>query len=194
MKTALVFIAACALICSACAAPVDSDDVELIRDLIGRAVRSQDDMTTAEMQGWLSSAWNKAKNYVKNNRKSLLKAGGRALSKYSTAEVQRGNERAREQFHVHLYNDDANQLNDRNAAEVQRGNERAREQFHVHLYKDDINQLNDRNAAEVQRGNERAKEQFHVHLYDKAAQQNACLLYTSPSPRDATLSRMPSSA
>ena len=27
----------------------------------------------------------------------------------------------------------------------------------------------------------------HIHLY-------ACLLYTSPSPRDATLSRMPSSA
>ena len=25
-------------------------------------------------------------------------------------------------------------------------------------------------------------------------QQNSCLLYTSPSPRDATLSRMPSSA
>ena len=27
-----------------------------------------------------------------------------------------------------------------------------------------------------------------------AAQLHACLLYTSPSPRDATLSRMPSSA
>ena len=26
------------------------------------------------------------------------------------------------------------------------------------------------------------------------AESNACLLYTSPSPRDATLSRMPSSA
>ena len=28
----------------------------------------------------------------------------------------------------------------------------------------------------------------------KPASTNACLLYTSPSPRDATLSRMPSSA
>ena len=28
----------------------------------------------------------------------------------------------------------------------------------------------------------------------KLAQKNFCLLYTSPSPRDATLSRMPSSA
>ena len=28
---------------------------------------------------------------------------------------------------------------------------------------------------------------IHAHLY-------VCLLYTSPSPRDATLSRMPSSA
>ena len=39
-----------------------------------------------------------------------------------------------------------------------------------------------------------------VHAFDKEmAVQNArdlytCLLYTSPSPRDATLSRMPSSA
>ena len=29
---------------------------------------------------------------------------------------------------------------------------------------------------------------------DKMAQSGTCLLYTSPSPRDATLSRMPSSA
>ena len=31
-------------------------------------------------------------------------------------------------------------------------------------------------------------------VYDRLAQYNTCLLYTSPSPRDATLSRMPSSA
>ena len=31
-------------------------------------------------------------------------------------------------------------------------------------------------------------------LRKDTAQQIACLLYTSPSPRDATLSRMPSSA
>ena len=29
---------------------------------------------------------------------------------------------------------------------------------------------------------------------DKSGRYNVCLLYTSPSPRDATLSRMPSSA
>ena len=38
-----------------------------------------------------------------------------------------------------------------------------------------------------------------VHVVDQAAidtghMYNVCLLYTSPSPRDATLSRMPSSA
>ena len=38
-------------------------------------------------------------------------------------------------------------------------------------------------VASVQDGDEKAAAQFHV-----------CLLYTSPSPRDATLSRMPSSA
>ena len=31
-------------------------------------------------------------------------------------------------------------------------------------------------------------------LADNAIDENFCLLYTSPSPRDATLSRMPSSA
>ena len=33
-----------------------------------------------------------------------------------------------------------------------------------------------------------------VAFYNKVSNNNACLLYTSPSPRDATLSRMPSSA
>ena len=36
---------------------------------------------------------------------------------------------------------------------------------------------------------------FSPHqLYDQAVPYRYCLLYTSPSPRDATLSRMPSSA
>ena len=33
-----------------------------------------------------------------------------------------------------------------------------------------------------------------IPLIDSNVQPNICLLYTSPSPRDATLSRMPSSA
>ena len=33
-----------------------------------------------------------------------------------------------------------------------------------------------------------------ITKYDSCATTEACLLYTSPSPRDATLSRMPSSA
>ena len=33
-----------------------------------------------------------------------------------------------------------------------------------------------------------------VRIMDVGQQSNGCLLYTSPSPRDATLSRMPSSA
>ena len=42
-----------------------------------------------------------------------------------------------------------------------------------------------------------AKERMEANLlrvYDEAHEVRACLLYTSPSPRDATLSRMPSSA
>ena len=34
----------------------------------------------------------------------------------------------------------------------------------------------------------------HLHFVRQADRYYACLLYTSPSPRDATLSRMPSSA
>ena len=34
----------------------------------------------------------------------------------------------------------------------------------------------------------------NIRRQDKMALPPACLLYTSPSPRDATLSRMPSSA
>ena len=33
-----------------------------------------------------------------------------------------------------------------------------------------------------------------LQIWDTAGQERFCLLYTSPSPRDATLSRMPSSA
>ena len=33
-----------------------------------------------------------------------------------------------------------------------------------------------------------------IEIYPKDTATKACLLYTSPSPRDATLSRMPSSA
>ena len=35
---------------------------------------------------------------------------------------------------------------------------------------------------------------LNVEIAIKSARINNCLLYTSPSPRDATLSRMPSSA
>ena len=37
-------------------------------------------------------------------------------------------------------------------------------------------------------------DQPRARLKDEPVSANACLLYTSPSPRDATLSRMPSSA
>ena len=39
-----------------------------------------------------------------------------------------------------------------------------------------------------------ASEAYHVLSNSERKQSYDCLLYTSPSPRDATLSRMPSSA
>ena len=38
------------------------------------------------------------------------------------------------------------------------------------------------------------KDRISVYAKKKKIEVNSCLLYTSPSPRDATLSRMPSSA
>ena len=35
---------------------------------------------------------------------------------------------------------------------------------------------------------------WNIDLFKYSLENNNCLLYTSPSPRDATLSRMPSSA
>ena len=37
-------------------------------------------------------------------------------------------------------------------------------------------------------------EKWEMKMHRRIIDINACLLYTSPSPRDATLSRMPSSA
>ena len=40
----------------------------------------------------------------------------------------------------------------------------------------------------------RFSDYFHDHMADTPANIDPCLLYTSPSPRDGLLSRMPSSA
>ena len=47
--------------------------------------------------------------------------------------------------------------------------------------------------------NEKREGSYHcvgcgTKLFDSTTKYESCLLYTSPSPRDATLSRMPSSA
>ena len=47
---------------------------------------------------------------------------------------------------------------------------------------------------ETQNLNTEIKENKNMEEFVKAEDFNSCLLYTSPSPRDATLSRMPSSA
>ena len=59
----------------------------------------------------------------------------------------------------------------------------------LHLETDDFEQLTDLVGVLQERVNVQSM-QFSV----KPETRKACLLYTSPSPRDATLSRMPSSA
>ena len=50
-------------------------------------------------------------------------------------------------------------------------------------------------TATILENQERAQKEDNAFLNEAAPANNtACLLYTSPSPRDATLSRMPSSA
>ena len=49
-----------------------------------------------------------------------------------------------------------------------------------------------RNAERAKR--EQEKREIRKAKEAKAEEEKSCLLYTSPSPRDATLSRMPSSA
>ena len=65
----------------------------------------------------------------------------------------------------------------------------------------DMSEVGDINTHILQR--EQRHEPKHEHdgtnnysnsVQDSSNQEDNCLLYTSPSPRDATLSRMPSSA
>ena len=49
-------------------------------------------------------------------------------------------------------------------------------------------------ASELSTKHENIWASIGVHPHDAGKTDLACLLYTSPSPRDATLSRMPSSA
>ena len=57
-----------------------------------------------------------------------------------------------------------------------------------------LNLLKDGKQLAIQEFVEPMALQFQITEEERAAVYNNCLLYTSPSPRDATLSRMPSSA
>ena len=55
--------------------------------------------------------------------------------------------------------------------------------------------ITDRNALSTIMGNIKQESNFTANVCEGGARvPYSCLLYTSPSPRDATLSRMPSSA
>ena len=60
----------------------------------------------------------------------------------------------------------------------------------LNLQKQEYDNLNAKNLAI----NKSLKEQIELNERKSLEIKNTCLLYTSPSPRDATLSRMPSSA
>ena len=53
---------------------------------------------------------------------------------------------------------------------------------------------NDKREAEFKASRDKQNEILKAEQRELARQERICLLYTSPSPRDATLSRMPSSA
>ena len=59
---------------------------------------------------------------------------------------------------------------------------------------DDDDDENDVGGYTVENSYLEEKEEACLALRELASHSSLCLLYTSPSPRDATLSRMPSSA
>ena len=62
-------------------------------------------------------------------------------------------------------------------------------EFRVGLTPDSVGELSLNHDVFVEKNAGKA-----IGFTDEMYQANGCLLYTSPSPRDATLSRMPSSA
>ena len=52
----------------------------------------------------------------------------------------------------------------------------------------------DKSSVEIPSNFEGKIKSLKIKVGDKVSEGDFCLLYTSPSPRDATLSRMPSSA
>ena len=62
------------------------------------------------------------------------------------------------------------------------------------LDKDKVFEVFQRNINEVLKGLYRLQQEWVNRSYLNFNDFDTCLLYTSPSPRDATLSRMPSSA
>ena len=76
------------------------------------------------------------------------------------------------------------------------------ERFPYRYVKSGILEINGMPDYRIQKANEYTKRYSDMYLLDNQMQlltaiddlDYTCLLYTSPSPRDATLSRMPSSA
>ena len=66
--------------------------------------------------------------------------------------------------------------------------------FPTIIYAKDVNLDNGLFEREVLAWADRDKGVKRTNMKGWHSQTNICLLYTSPSPRDATLSRMPSSA
>ena len=62
------------------------------------------------------------------------------------------------------------------------------------FYERALDQLNGQNFRAAISTYQALESRFPFGRYAEQAQIEICLLYTSPSPRDATLSRMPSSA
>ena len=61
------------------------------------------------------------------------------------------------------------------------------------IAKEGLNGTISGHAKDIEKTIKKLKSLFSIKLFDNYNISN-CLLYTSPSPRDATLSRMPSSA
>ena len=68
--------------------------------------------------------------------------------------------------------------------------------YHCHQLGHFVAECPEKNKSQSQKSSEGKKFEDYTYAYGGAEEPQlaTCLLYTSPSPRDATLSRMPSSA
>ena len=195
MKIILAFVAACALVSTVRSAPFESvvksqddeakeqhsfhfydkaakQDDQFVRDLIGRALQSQDDLSSVEIQGWFDTVT----DWVKTNGPKICRTLYPSI-------VQNKDKTAEEQHSFHFYEKAAKQddklirdligrtmqsQDDPNVVEMQGLSNFLKKNVPLAL-KYACSKLT---QPKVQKEDKNAEEQHSFHFYQKAAKQD----------------------